>query len=728
MKLRYGAWAGVVAISLLLLFLLPLAPSVRGDAARQAGVLTYPAARAADIVEDYHGTRVADPYRWLEEPDSAETLAFVEAQNRLARAFVDGPVKEQAKARLTAIWNHPRYTNVTRRGKYYTFSKNDGLQPQSVLYVQESLKGEPRVLLDPNKMSDDGTVAVSGAEYTHDGSMLAYGVSVAGSVHKDAHVKLVADGKELPDTLKYMKFAGTAWTHDNGGFFYNRFPQPGSVPASEEAYNNKLYYHKLGTPQEQDALVYEEPTDKELSFGPDVTEDGKYLVLSVSRGSASKNGIMVREVASSEPFVKLIDPDTARFRTVGNDGTTFYFQTDLDAPRGRLIAIDLKNPDFKNAKTLIAQTDEPMNWVRMVNDQFVVSYRKDAYHTLKLFKRDGTFEKDVQLPTVGTINVTGRRDQDEMFVAFESMTHPEAVYRYDFKTGALELFRKNALRFDPEKYETKQLFARSKDGTKVPVFVAHKKGLKLDGTNPAILGAYGGFNVGLGPSFNLARVAWMEQGGVVALAILRGGSEYGEEWHKAGMLGNKQNVFDDFVAAAEHLCKERYTSPKRLAIQGGSNGGLLVAACVLQRPDAFGAVISNVPVTDMLRFHRFTVGRFWVHEYGNAEKDAAAFAFLYKYSPLHNVKAGAKYPPILVTTAEGDDRVVPAHARKLVATLQAKADPSNVVLLLTQTRAGHGAGKPTSKVIDEASDAYAFLARVFGMEWKQVDDGTARAN
>ena len=727
MKLRYSAWAGVVAISLLLLFLMPLAPRVRGEA-QQAGALTYPAARVVDVVENYHGTKVADPYRWLEEADSPETLAFVEAQNRLARSFVDGPVKEQAKQRLTSIWNHPRYTNVTRRGKYYTFSKNDGLQAQSVLYVQDSLKGEPRVLIDPNKLSDDGTVAISGAEYTYDGSMLAYGVSVAGSDQKDVHVKLVADGKELPDTLKYMKFAGTAWKHDNGGFFYNRYPQPGTVPAGEEALNNKVYFHKLGSPQEQDVLVYEFPQDKELSFGPDVTEDGKYLTLTVSRGSASKNGLLVREAESDAPFKELIKPDVARFRMVGNDGATFYFQTDFDAPRGRLVAIDLDKPDPKSWKTLIAQAEEPLNWVRMVNDQFVVCYRKDAYHTLKLFKRDGSFEKDVELPTVGTVNVTGRRDEDEMFVAFESMIHPEAVYRYDFKTGALELYRKNALRFDPDKYETKQLFATSKDGTKVPVFVAHRKGVKLDGTNPLILSAYGGFNVGLGPNFNLARVAWMEQGGIQALAILRGGSEYGEEWHKAGMLGNKQNVFDDFVAAAEHLCKAGYTNPKRLAIQGGSNGGLLVAACMLQRPDAFGAVVCNVPVTDMLRYHRFTVGRFWVPEYGNAEKDAEQFKFMYAYSPLHNVKPGAKYPPVLVTTAEGDDRVVPSHARKFVATLQAKSDPSNVVLLLTQTRAGHGAGKPTNKVIDEASDAYAFLARVFGMEWKQVAEGTARAN
>ncbi len=665
---------------------------LRGDTPAR---LTYPAVRTVDVVEDYHGTKVPDPYRWLEDPDSPETAAFVEAQNRLARAYVDGPMREAAHARLTAIWDHPRYSNVTRRGRYYTFSKNDGLQPQSVLYVQDSLKDQPRVLIDPNKLSDDGTVALAGADYTHDGSMLAYGISVAGSDQKDIRLKVVADGKDLPDELKYVKFASVAWTHDNGGFFYNRYPQPGSVPAEKEALDNKVYWHKLGTPQERDPLVYEFPDDPELSFSPDVTEDGKYLTLHVSRGSAAKNGVYVREVNTDGEFVKMIEPDKGRFSVVGNDGPVFYCTTDSDSPRFRLVAIDMNRPDPKDWKTLIAQADEPINWVRMVNDQFVVCYRKDAAHVLKIFNLDGAYVKDVELPTVGTVDVSGRRDYDEMFVSFTSMTHPQTVYRYDFKTGKLELFRKNELKFDPERYETRQIFARSKDGTRIPIFVAQKKGLVLDGTNPTVLNGYGGFNVGLGPSFNVGRVAWMEQGGVHAVAILRGGSEYGEEWHKAGMLGNKQNVFDDFIAAAEHLCKEGYTSPKKLAIQGGSNGGLLVAACMLQRPDAFGAVICNVPVTDMLRYHRFTVGRFWTPEYGNAEKDAEHFAFLYKYSPLHNVKEGGQYPPILVTTAEGDDRVVPAHARKFVATLQAKAAPSNVVLLLTQTRAGDGGGMPT---------------------------------
>jgi prolyl oligopeptidase len=721
MTLRHCNLLFLLLMLVLLVLLLPICPlaPARGDSAAR---LAYPEARAEDVADEYHGTKVSDPYRWLEDDSSAETRAFVEAQNALARSFIDGPVREQIKQRLLEVWKYPRYTNPSREGRFYTFSKNDGLQPQSVLYVQDALRAEPRVLIDPNTFSNDGTVSLSGTTFSEDGMLLAYGVSVAGSDQKDILVRSVGDGKDLADELKHCKFSSVAWKHDNSGFFYDRYPKPGSVPKSEETFNNKLYWHQLGTPQEQDVLVYERPDDKELSFGPSITKDGKYLVLYVSRGSAPMNRIYVREVEGDRPFIKLIDEEIARFRMIGNDGPVFYFQTNDDAPRGRVIAIDLNNPVRGNWKTLVGESDDAINWFRMINDQFVACYLKDARHVLKLFKRDGTFEKEIELPTVGTVNVTGERDHDEMFVSFTSITYPATIFRYDFKTGALELFRKSEAKFDPQQYETKQIFATSKDGTRVPIFVAHRKGLKLDGSNPTILNGYGGFNVGIGPGWNHARIAWLEQGGVFAQAVLRGGDEYGERWHQSGMLGNKQNVFDDFIAAAEHLCKERYTNPKRLAIEGGSNGGLLVAACTLQRPDAFGAVLCHVPVTDMLRYHRFTAGRFWVHEYGNAEKDPEHFKFMYAYSPLHNVQEGAAYPPILVKTAEGDDRVVPMHARKFVATLQAKSSGTNPILLFTQTRAGHGGGKPTKKIIEETADSYAFLAKIFEMQWKSPND------
>ena len=562
MKLRYSAWAGVVAISLLLLFLLPLSPSVRGDAAGQAGVLTYPAARVVDIVDDYHGTKVPDPYRWLEEPESAETLAFVEAQNRLARAFVDGPVKEQAKARLTAIWDHPRYTNVMRRGKYYTFSKNDGLQPQSVVYVQESLKGEPRVLLDPNKMSDDGTVAVSGAEYTYDGSMLAYGVSVAGSDQKDVHVKLVADGKDLPDTLKYMKFAGTAWTHDNGGFFYNRYPQPGSVPASEEAYNNKLYYHKLGTPQEQDALVYEFPQDKELSFGPDVTDDGKYLVLSVSRGSASKNGIMcARSVAAARS--SSWSARTPRFRNVGNDGTTFYFQTDLDAPRGRLVAIDLKHPDFKKRKTLDragGRADElgahGQRPVRRELPQGRVPHAQALQ--ARRHVREGRRAANSRH---GQRGGPARPGRDVRRVRVDDAPRGRVPLRLQDRRARAVPQERAAVRPGEVRDEAALRHVEGRDeGARVRRTQEGPEARRHEPDDPRRRTA--GSTSGWGRASTwprrvdgAGRRATRWRSCAAARSTARSGT-------RPGMLGNKQNVFDDFVAAAEHLSQNGLHEPQ----------------------------------------------------------------------------------------------------------------------------------------------------------------------
>jgi len=680
----------------------------------------YPPARPTDVVDDYHGTKVADPYRWLEDGESAETAAFTDAQNKLVRQFVDGGTRELIRSQLLSIWNYPKLSPPSHRGKIWTFTRNDGLQQQSVLYVADALGGEPRVLLDPNQLSDDGTVALSGNWFTRDGSLLAYGISSGGSDQKEIHFLDVATRKPLPDVLKWCKFSSVAWLPDNSGFFYSRYPIPGTVDKRDQANFNRLYFHKRGSPQDTDQLIYERPDDKQLSFGPSVTDDGRYLIMSISRGSTSKNRLYYRDLQSAGgEFVKLIDSEDARYSFIENIGDTFYVHTNRDAPRGKVVAIDLKNPAPEHWKEIIPQSqDQIIGRVQMVNRQLIVSYSVDAVDRLRVVNLDGSGSKEISLPTAGSLGaITGEKDDSELFFSFNSPIYPPTTYRYDLARGELSVLNRSAVRFDPAKYETKVAFATSRDGTRVPLFITHRRGLMLDGTNPTILNGYGGFNVSLGPRFDVSSIPWLEQGGIQVTAILRGGGEYGESWHDAGKLANKQNVFDDFIAAAEFLCNEGYTNPKRLAISGGSNGGLLVAACMLQRPQQFGAVICKVPVTDMLRYHRFTVGRFWIPEYGNAESSADDFRFLFAYSPLHNVKPGAAYPPILVTTGDGDDRVDPAHPRKFVATLQAASPAAGPILLRTQVRTGHGAGKPTSLVIDEQADVYAFLARVFDMSW-----------
>jgi prolyl oligopeptidase len=684
----------------------------------------FPPAKTGDVVDDYHGTKVADPYRWLEDGASAETAAFVDAQNGLFRKFVDGSTRERIKAQVLDVWNYPKISPPNHRGKSWAFTKNDGLQQQSVLYVADSLGGEPRVLIDPNRLSDDGTVALSGNWFTRDGTRLAYGVSTGGSDQKEIRFLEVATGNNLPDVMKWCKFSSVAWLPDNSGFFYSRYPTPGTVDKRDQANFNKLYFHKLGAPQEQDALVYERPDDKTLSFGPGVTDDGQYLLVSISRGSIPKNRLYYRGLGANGEFVKLLDAEDARYSFIENIDDVFYVHTDRGAPRGRVVAIDLKNPAPDNWTDVLPESkDQIISRVRMINRQLVVSYTIDATDRLKIVNLDGSTAREIALPTVGSLGaMTGHKDDTEMFFSFNSPTYPPTTFRYDLSRGELSVLEKSTVKFDPSKYETKLAFAASKDGTRVPLFITHRRGIKLDGSNPTILGGYGGFGSRQSPRFDVSRIAWLEQGGVDVTAVLRGGGEFGEEWHRAGMLANKQNVFNDFIAAAEFLCKEGYTNPRRLAIQGGSNGGLLVAACMLQRPQLFGAVVCKVPVTDMLRYHLYTVGRFWIPEYGNANASAEDFRFLHAYSPLHNVKEGVTYPPILVTTGDRDDRVDPAHPRKFVATLQAKSGGTNPIFLRTQSRTGHGGGKPTSLVIDELADTYAFLARVFDMTWTDSDN------
>jgi len=677
----------------------------------------YPPASKADIVEDFHGTSVADPYRWMEDESSEELKTWIDGQNDLTNGYLERfSGREKIENRLTELWNYPRYTVPSKRGGTYFYSRNDGLQNQSALYMEKKLGGEAALVLDPNTLSEDGTVALTTQGVNHDGTLMAYGLSRSGSDWQEIRIKNLTTGKDFDEIIQWCRFAGIAWTHDKKGFFYNRYPDPTTVPKGEESYNNKVYYHRVGTPQSGDQLVYERPDARDLGFSPMITDDGKYLVLHVSKGTDRQNRVYYREVASTRPFIRLLDEVDASYRLLGTVGSTFYIRTDLGAPKGRIVAIDLKSPQRKNWEEIIPQSDDVLSSVVMVNNQLVVSYLRDVHHRVVIFNLDGRFEKELELPGLGTVTgFSGRPADTEMFFNFTSFLYPPTVFRYDFSTGTLSALRETQLNFDVSNYETRQIFFISKDGARIPMFLTHRKGLQQNGNNPILLFGYGGFNVSMNPSFNVARLVWLENGGIFAQANLRGGSEYGQEWHRAGMLEKKQNVFDDFISAAEWLIENKYTQAARLAIMGGSNGGLLVSACMLQQPKLFGAVVCQVPVTDMLRYHRFTVGRFWVGEYGNAETNPEHFKFMYAYSPLHNVKPGISYPPIIITTADHDDRVVPAHAMKFGATLQAASTGSNAVLVRVETKAGHGGGKPVSKQIEEWRDIYSFLMKTFKM-------------
>ncbi len=679
---------------------------------------TYPVARREAVVDDYHGTRVPDPYRWLENAESAESTAWVDQQNALTRGFIDeGPNRERLKTTLSQMMNYPKYSLPYKEGGRYFFWKNDGLQNHMVMYTLDTLDSEPRLLLDPNVLREDGTAAVTNTTLTHDAALLAYAVSYGGSDRQEVKVRRVGTGEDLPDFLRWCKFTSIAWRRDNSGFFYNRFPEPGTVPSEEENMDCQVYWHALGTPQDKDALVYKRSDDRELMFHPFISEDGKYLLLSVSRGTAPTNGVYYRLAREDGEFVRLLDKFDAEYGFIDNIGSVFYFQTDLNAPRGRVIAIDINAPQRKNWREIIPEQPEPLSFAAMIDQHLVVAYLKDAHHQMKVLTLDGTFVRNIDLPAMGTIGgLSGKREEREMFFAFTSFIHPPTQYRYDLREGVATVFRRSEVQVDPGKYETHQVFFTSKDGTRVPMFITHKKGLPRDGNNPVYLYGYGGFQASLLPSFGVSNILWFDHGGVLAIPNLRGGNEYGEDWHRAGMFGKKQNVFDDFIAAAEWLVNNTYTSPRKLAIAGGSNGGLLVGACMTQRPELFGAVHCGVPLADMLRFHKFTVGKFWTTEFGNAEENPEHFRFIYAYSPYHRVKEGTVYPPTLVTTADTDDRVVSLHGKKFAAALQAADAGAGPILLKVETKAGHGAGKPLSKIIDEQADVYAFLFRILGME------------
>ncbi|CAN5349570.1 prolyl oligopeptidase family serine peptidase [soil metagenome] len=719
--------AGVVSLTTLAACAPSLAPAANeaspGQRSTTAGErITYPETRRVEQVDDYHGTRVADPYRWLEDADSPETAAWVEAQNRVTFGILKSiPEREGIERRLTELWNYERFSVPFKQGGRYFFSRNSGLQNQSVLYWQPTLEAEPRVLLDPNTLSEDGTVALSMIRVSEDGRYLAYGTSSGGSDWQEIRVREVETGQDRPDHLRWIKFSGAAWTHDGQGFFYSRFPQPEGNTLTTENLNNKLYYHRLGTPQSEDVLVYERPDRPEWRFFPQVTDDGRYLVIYTSY-QTSKNDLLFVDLGDPQqpnlgaPVRELVTGFEANYSVAGNDGPVFYVQTDRDAPKGRTIAIDSRQPQPASWRTLIPEGENVLENVQLINDQFVASYLQDASSRIRIFSLQGQPVREIELPTLGSVgSISGEREDTEAFFSFTSYLYPTTIFRYDFRTGESSVFRAPQVAFDPSGYETKQVFYTSKDGTRVPMFITHRRGMQLDGTNPTLLYAYGGFNVSVTPGFSVSNLVWLEMGGVYAVANLRGGGEYGQEWHQAGTRERKQNVFDDFIAAAEYLVREGYTRPRKLAIAGGSNGGLLVGTALNQRPDLFGAALPAVGVMDMLRYHQFTIGRAWSVDYGTSE-DPEGFGYLYAYSPLHNIKPGTCYPATLVTTADHDDRVVPGHSFKYAAALQAAQACENPVLIRVETRAGHGAGKPTSKVIEEAADRWAFLVRSLGMQ------------
>ena len=673
--------------------------------------------KRGNVVDNYHGVKVADPFRWMEDPELPETKAFVEAQNERTFGYLHSlPKRQELQERITNLWNYPKHSApFTAGGRCFVF-QNDGLQNQSVLYRLDDQKNNPVLVIDPNTLSSDGTIALTNISFSHDGKLLAYTCSQSGSDWQEIHIRNVDTAEEYDEVIRWCKFTGVDWLPDDSGFFYTRFPETGTVPPEDASNFSRVCLHRLGTPQSQDQLIYERPDFKQLGFRASITKDGRYLILHINLSTNPENRVYYREIASDGPFVRLLDEHDALYHVVGSDEDLFYVHTDWQAPHGRVMAVDLKNPARENWRELIPASTDVIDDIHLINNRFVVTYLRAAYHRLCVFRIDGSLEHEVQLPTLGSISVSGEREDKEFYISFTSYLYPATVFHYDFAKQELSKYWAPDVDFDASKYETKQVFYTSQDGTRVPLFLTHKRGLVLDGNNPTLLYGYGGFNLAQKPAFSVSTLVWLENGGVYAVAGLRGGNEFGAEWHQAGMLEQKQNVYDDFIAAAEWLIASGYTKTEKLAIQGRSNGGLLVAACMTQRPELFGAVICWVPVIDMLRFQRFTAGRYWTGEYGNAETEAEHFRFLIKYSPLHNVKFGTVYPPVMIMTADSDDRVVPMHSKKFAATLQAAAGGDNPIYLRVESKAGHGQGKPTSKLIEEQADIFAFLCDQLGVE------------
>ena len=680
--------------------------------------ICYPKARRSDQVDRYHGIDVADPYRWLEDANSAETRSWIQAENALTFGFLSKiSARAPIKRRLQQLWNYERYSVPHKEGSRYFYRKNDGLQNQSVLYTVTSLEGKPRLLLDPNTLSDQGTIALADYSVSHDGSLMAYGLSTSGSDWMEWKIREVSTGKDLKERLRWIKFSRAAWSQDNRGFYYSRYDEPKGTPKlADTNYHQKLYFHRIGTPQSEDLLVYERPDQKEWGFSPIVTEDGDYLVIHVWQGTDVRNRVFYKELGTARAeVVPLLDDFDASYTFIGNDGPVFWFHSDLKAPRGRVVAVDINRASRRNWQEVIPESAETLKSVSLVNNTFFATYLNDAHSMVRLYGLEGDFVRTVDFPGVGTVSgFKGKRKDSETFYGFTGYRTPLTIFHYDAETGKRRLFREPSVDFNSSAYQTRQVFYQSKDGTNVPMFLTHRKGLSRGHTHPTYLYGYGGFNISLTPRFSVGNLVWLELGGILAIPNLRGGGEYGEEWHRAGTKEFKQNVFDDFIAAAEWLIRQGYTRPSQLAIGGRSNGGLLVGAVMTQRPELFGAALPAVGVLDMLRFQKFTIGWAWVSDYGSSD-DPQQFKALLAYSPLHNLRPGIRYPATLITTADHDDRVVPAHSFKFAAALQAAQSGTAPVLIRIETRAGHGAGKPTGKVIEEVADLWGFLVHVLKM-------------
>ena len=687
-----------------------------GLRAQNAHPFTYPHAPAGTQVDDYFGTKVADPFRELENADSEPTRTWIDAENKLTLDYLAPiPERKRINERLTALWNYEKYSVPFHEGGRYFLSKNTGLQNQSVLFTATALPGDAKALLDPNTLSKDGTTALSGLDVTSDGKLLAYGLSVAGSDWQEWKVRDIATGKDLPDDVQWVKFSSASWTHDGSGFFYSRYDTPDSAAQLKQAnYFHKLFFHKLGTPQSADLLIYERKDHKDWNFSGSVTDDGRFLVIDVSQGTDPKNRIFYKDLRNAEaPVVELLNKQDASYRFIGNEADHFWFRTDLGAPKGRIVAVDLGHPE--TLITLVPERPDKLENVSVVGDRFVADYLEDAHSAVRLFELTGKPAGEIPLAGLGTVSgLSGKRTDTETFYSYVSFTEPPTIYRYDFKKRESTILFRPKVDFHSEDYVTEQAFYQSKDGTRVPLFLTHRKSLEKNGENPALLYGYGGFDISITPSFSPATAVWLEMGGIYAVANLRGGGEYGEEWHLAGTKLQKQNVFDDFYAAGEWLIANKYTSTPKLAISGRSNGGLLIGAAITQRPELWGAALPGVGVLDMLRFQKFTIGWAWASDYGSSD-NAEEFKALYKYSPLHNLRPDTKYPPTLITTADHDDRVFPGHSFKFAAALQAAQTGPSPVLIRIETKAGHGAGKPTSKVIEDVTDNWAFLVKSLRM-------------
>ncbi len=677
---------------------------------------SYPPVKTVELADTLHGVVIPDPYRWLEDTDAPEVQQMIAQQNQFTRSYLDKiPQRKEITERITGLWNYPKVGTPHKKGNRYFFTKNDGLQNQSVLYVQESLESQPEVLIDPNTFSQDGTVSMDWWYPSDSGSYIAYGVSQSGNEQSILIVREVGSKEDLSDTILGCRFSSVSWTNDERGFYYTRFPKPGTTPKGEENYNQKVFFHKLGDNPDEDSLIFEYPQQKEMLFGVQLSHDDRYLAIYASVGSSDYNDIYLKNLSKKRDFLHLIKGQKATYQ--GEIlGDTFYLLTNDGAPFFKLIAVDLNQPEEENWRVLIPEEKDLLVSGRIINRKLLVEYLHNATSQLKVFSLNGRLEQEIPLPGLGSAGeLSGSWDNEEMFFGFSSFAYPPTIFRYDFAQNQLREFYRTPVKVDVSAYETKQVWYPSKDGTKVSMFIVHKKGLALDGKNPALLTGYGGFTVSMTPYFSGTRFWWLDKGGVLAIPNLRGGGEYGEEWHKAGMLENKQNVFDDFIAAAEYLIKSGYTNSQKLAIAGGSNGGLLVGAALTQRPELFKAVICSVPLLDMVRYHKFLIARYWIPEYGSSD-DPEQFKFIYQYSPYHQVRPGASYPATLIDTGESDSRVHPLHALKMAAKLQKTNSSEAPILLLVETKAGHGQGKPTSKRIENTVDTYSFLAWQLGIK------------